>query len=115
VDWPQTHNLYKGLHFPASDIPAQVRAHGPCASRQLTHSVLGSRAVLHKSVACYFYIRAVSLNSARALSRQGPSALRPCQKTARLVVRSRRDLDPPLVSASCMAGLFASFADRFRN
>jgi len=28
VDWPQTHNLYKGLHFPASDIPAQVRPMG---------------------------------------------------------------------------------------
>lgn len=25
VDWRQTHDLYKGLHFPASDIPAQVR------------------------------------------------------------------------------------------
>ena len=24
VDWRQTHDLYKGLHFPASDIPAQV-------------------------------------------------------------------------------------------
>ena len=25
VDWTQTHDLYKGLHFPATDIPAQVR------------------------------------------------------------------------------------------
>ena len=25
VDWSQTHELYRGLHFPASDIPAQVR------------------------------------------------------------------------------------------
>lgn len=24
VDWRHTHDLYKGLHFPASDIPAQV-------------------------------------------------------------------------------------------
>lgn len=24
VDWTQTHDLYHGLHFPASDIPAQV-------------------------------------------------------------------------------------------
>lgn len=24
VDWNQTHDLFKGLHFPASDIPAQV-------------------------------------------------------------------------------------------
>ena len=26
VDWRQTHDLYKGLHFPASDIPAQVKS-----------------------------------------------------------------------------------------
>ena len=25
VDWTQTHDLYKGLHFPAVDIPAQAR------------------------------------------------------------------------------------------
>lgn len=25
VDWSRSHDLYKGLHFPASDIPAQVR------------------------------------------------------------------------------------------
>lgn len=25
VDWNQTHDLYKGLHFPAADIPAQAR------------------------------------------------------------------------------------------
>ena len=25
VDWNQTHDLYRGLHFPATDIPAQVR------------------------------------------------------------------------------------------
>jgi hypothetical protein len=24
VDWGKTHDLYRGLHFPASDIPAQV-------------------------------------------------------------------------------------------
>ena len=24
VDWTQTHDLYRGLHFPATDIPAQV-------------------------------------------------------------------------------------------
>jgi hypothetical protein len=26
VDWNRTHDLYRGLHFPASDIPAQVGA-----------------------------------------------------------------------------------------
>ncbi|TFK40714.1 hypothetical protein BDQ12DRAFT_697388 [Crucibulum laeve] len=25
VDWSQTHDLYRGLHFPAADIPAQAR------------------------------------------------------------------------------------------
>lgn len=25
VDWGRTHDLYRGLHFPAGDIPAQVR------------------------------------------------------------------------------------------
>jgi light-regulated signal transduction histidine kinase (bacteriophytochrome) len=25
VDWRHSHDLFKGLHFPASDIPAQVR------------------------------------------------------------------------------------------
>jgi light-regulated signal transduction histidine kinase (bacteriophytochrome) len=24
VDWSHSHDLFKGLHFPASDIPAQV-------------------------------------------------------------------------------------------
>lgn len=27
VDWGQTHDLYRGLHFPATDIPAQVRSY----------------------------------------------------------------------------------------
>ena len=27
VDWSQTTDLFKGLHFPAGDIPAQVRSH----------------------------------------------------------------------------------------
>ncbi len=26
VDWNQTHDLYRGLHFPSTDIPAQVSA-----------------------------------------------------------------------------------------
>jgi len=26
IDWNRTHDLYRGLHFPASDIPAQVGA-----------------------------------------------------------------------------------------
>ena len=27
VDWSQSHDLYRGLHFPAGDIPAQVCFH----------------------------------------------------------------------------------------
>ncbi|KLO05580.1 hypothetical protein SCHPADRAFT_946794 [Schizopora paradoxa] len=58
VDWRQTHDLYKGLHFPASDIPAQARE-------------------LYR------------INKVRLLYNRS-------QTTARLVVRSREDLDPPL-------------------
>ncbi|KAL5524537.1 hypothetical protein ACEPAF_9677 [Sanghuangporus sanghuang] len=58
VDWRQTHDLYKGLHFPASDIPAQARE-------------------LYK------------INKVRLLYNRS-------QPTARLVVRSREDLETPL-------------------
>ncbi|KAF8583339.1 hypothetical protein K439DRAFT_1653513 [Ramaria rubella] len=58
VDWTQTHDLYKNLHFPASDIPAQAR-----------------------ELYC--------LNKVRLLYDRS-------QITARLVVRDRSDLDPPL-------------------
>lgn len=30
VDWNQTHDLFKSLHFPASDIPAQVGGYWFC-------------------------------------------------------------------------------------
>lgn len=38
VDWKITHDLYKGLHFPAGDIPAQVSGFG--FSSELTFIVL---------------------------------------------------------------------------
>lgn len=43
VDWHQTHDLYRGLHFPASDIPPQVRCL-PCTSQHflILFDVLGS-------------------------------------------------------------------------
>ncbi|KAL0578951.1 hypothetical protein V5O48_003043 [Marasmius crinis-equi] len=63
VDWSQTHDLYMGLHFPASDIPAQARE-------------------LYK------------LNKVRILYDRD-------QTTARLVVRSKEDLDPPLNMTHC--------------
>ncbi|KZO92680.1 hypothetical protein CALVIDRAFT_519984 [Calocera viscosa TUFC12733] len=58
VDWNQTHDLYKGLHFPAGDIPAQAR-------------------------------KLYAINKVRLLYDRS-------QLTARLVVRSKADLEPPL-------------------
>lgn len=63
VDWSQTHDLYKGLHFPASDIPAQAR-------------------------------ELYSINKVRLLYDR-------MQLTARIVVRSREDLDSPLDMTHC--------------
>ncbi|KAH9922613.1 uncharacterized protein B0H18DRAFT_1017063 [Fomitopsis serialis] len=63
VDWKQTHELFRGLHFPATDIPAQAR---------------------------HLYV----LNKVRLLyDRAAP--------TARLVVRSKRDLETPLDMTHC--------------
>ncbi|PIL35229.1 transporter [Ganoderma sinense ZZ0214-1] len=63
VDWNQTHDLYRGLHFPAADIPAQAR-------------------------------QLYALNKVRLLyDRELP--------TARLVVRSKEDLDKPLDMTHC--------------
>ncbi|KAI0293841.1 hypothetical protein B0F90DRAFT_1760492 [Multifurca ochricompacta] len=72
VDWNRTHDLYRGLHFPESDIPAQV-----C------------------SVRC---------NKIRLLYDRE-------QVTARLVVRSKEDLDVPLVRMS----IFLIPRSRFQN
>ncbi|KAJ8496948.1 hypothetical protein ONZ51_g802 [Trametes cubensis] len=58
VDWNQTHDLFRGLHFPATDIPAQAR-------------------------------ELYALNKVRLLYDRG-------QPTARLVVRSKADLEKPL-------------------
>ncbi|KAF5380673.1 hypothetical protein D9757_007064 [Collybiopsis confluens] len=63
VDWSMTHDLYKGLHFPAGDIPAQARD-------------------LYK------------INRVRILyDREQP--------TARIVVRSKEDLEEPLNMTHC--------------
>lgn len=50
VDWRQTHDLYKGLHFPASDIPVQVMffLHVEVSVAELYLS--GTRVVQNKSV-----------------------------------------------------------------
>ncbi|KAH9924618.1 uncharacterized protein BXZ73DRAFT_79180 [Epithele typhae] len=63
VDWNQTHDLYRGLHFPASDIPAQAR-------------------------------QLYALNKVRLLYDRR-------QPTARLVVRSKEDLETPLDMTHC--------------
>ncbi|KAF8073642.1 GAF domain-like protein [Lyophyllum atratum] len=63
VDWNQTQDLYQGLHFPASDIPAQARA-------------------------------LYAINKVRLLYNR-------LQSTARIVVRSEKDLETPLNMTHC--------------
>lgn len=63
VDWSQTRDLYRGLHFPASDIPAQARA-------------------------------LYAINKVRLLYDRS-------QATARIVVRSKEDLEVPLDMTHC--------------
>ncbi|KAI0643021.1 hypothetical protein C8Q79DRAFT_202229 [Trametes meyenii] len=63
VDWNQSNDLYRGLHFPATDIPAQAR-------------------------------ELYALNKVRLLYDRG-------QPTARLVVRSKADLENPLDMTHC--------------
>ncbi|KAH9986884.1 hypothetical protein BJV74DRAFT_927090 [Russula compacta] len=60
VDWNHTHDLYRGLHFPASDIPAQV-------GREYKIRLLYDRE----------------------------------QPTARLIIRSKDDLEVPLNMTHC--------------
>ncbi|KAK0487234.1 phytochrome-like protein [Armillaria novae-zelandiae] len=63
VDWEMTHDLYKGLHFPAGDIPAQAR-------------------------------QLYATNKVRILYDRD-------QGTARIVVRSKEDLEKPLDMTHC--------------
>ncbi|KAK0464731.1 uncharacterized protein EV420DRAFT_1061466 [Desarmillaria tabescens] len=63
VDWSMTHDLYKGLHFPAADIPAQAR-------------------------------QLYATNKVRILYNRD-------QATARIVVRSKADLEQPLDMTHC--------------
>lgn len=77
LDWSKTRDLYKGLHFPAGDIPAQARAlyaiskfSWCCPQRVQTHDISDKVRLL--------YDRA--------------------QPTARIVVRNKYDLERPLVS-----------------
>ncbi|KAI0073479.1 hypothetical protein K474DRAFT_1603252 [Panus rudis PR-1116 ss-1] len=63
VDWAKTHDIYRGLHFPATDIPAQARG-------------------------------LYAVNKVRLLYDRGLA-------TARLVVRSKKDLETPLDMTHC--------------
>jgi hypothetical protein len=45
VDWNKTHDLYNGLHFPASDIPAQVSSADFCGVKILTSCDVGSESL----------------------------------------------------------------------
>ncbi|KAI0775514.1 hypothetical protein BD413DRAFT_470488 [Trametes elegans] len=65
ADWNKTHDLFRGLHFPASDIPAQV-----------------------SSMLCFL------VDKVRLLYDRG-------QPTARLVVKSKSDLENPLDMTHC--------------
>ncbi|KAF9011494.1 hypothetical protein BDZ89DRAFT_1225510 [Hymenopellis radicata] len=65
VDWNMTHDLYKGLHFPAGDIPAQA------------------------SMTCVKLADKVRILYDRD------------QPTARIVVRSKEDLEEPLDMTHC--------------
>ncbi|KAF9561324.1 hypothetical protein CPC08DRAFT_635599 [Agrocybe pediades] len=63
VDWSQSHDLFRGLHFPSTDIPAQAR-------------------------------QLYMLNKVRLLYNCS-------QPTARIVVRSKEDLETPLDMTHC--------------
>lgn len=76
VDWNQTHDLYRGLNFPAADIPAQAR----------------DLYLLSAYAVCFFCLSCpqVVSDKVRLLYDRG-------QPTARLIIRSKRDLETPLV------------------
>ncbi|KAJ7070009.1 hypothetical protein C8F01DRAFT_1114955 [Mycena amicta] len=63
MDWSKSHDLYRGLHFPAADIPAQAR-------------------------------QLYAINKVRLLYDRS-------QATARIVVRTREDLQTPLNMTHC--------------
>ncbi len=82
VDWSKTHDLYKGLMFPMTDIPAQARdlyRISQCMHRRCTQARDTDRPR-------FFLPDKVRLLYDRA------------QTTARMVMRSKSDLDYPLVS-----------------
>lgn len=79
VDWNRTHDLFHGLHFPATDIPPQARQLYALSEFRGTCSLT--------------YTDLPLVDKVRLLYDRG-------QPTARLVVRSKKDLDPPLVCTS---------------
>ncbi|KAG8782336.1 Light-sensor Protein kinase [Ceratobasidium sp. 428] len=77
VDWSQTHDIFKGLHFPAADIPAQARE---------LYTISAFLFVLQQR-GCGFLTG--EIDKVRLLYDRS-------QTTARLVVRDRADLEHPL-------------------
>jgi light-regulated signal transduction histidine kinase (bacteriophytochrome) len=78
VDWSKTHDFYKGLHFPASDIPKQARdlyAISKCSVKPL--NICNADDWLRR------------LDRVRLLYDRS-------QQTARLVCKSEADLKTPL-------------------
>ncbi|KAG6909273.1 hypothetical protein DXG01_001335 [Tephrocybe rancida] len=79
VDWTQTKDLYKGLHFPAADIPAQARA---------LYAISRSRPTRFNLMVTD------SADKVRILYNRS-------QSTARIVVKSKEDLEAPLDMSHC--------------
>ena len=70
VDWKQTHELYRGLHFPASDIPAQVSCPpSDCGSMALSEN---RRGICTHSVSEHY---GVTLFVSDLCVRQGPTVI----------------------------------------
>ncbi|KIM30117.1 hypothetical protein M408DRAFT_15706 [Serendipita vermifera MAFF 305830] len=72
VDWSQSRDLFMGLHFPAGDIPAQWVLRSPSWRHFLLTTVDRVRLLYDRS-----------------------------QSTARLVVKDRTDLEPPVDMTHC--------------
>ena len=81
VDWSQTHDLYRGLHFPKGDIPQQARD-------------LYMISMFNSAALCRHYLTITITDKVRILYDRS-------QTTARIVVRSKEDLDTPLNMTHC--------------
>ncbi len=95
VDWSMTHDLYKGLHFPAGDIPAQASM--TCVRYCTPLTRVFRPASYTRLVSCFIALHVHALTFAdkvRILYDRD-------QPTARIVVRSKEDLEQPLDMTHC--------------